>query len=235
VKKGMRWVSKGLLAGMLIAASAGSGLANAQIKTDMEVNGSHTQIIVDLGQGALSTPVQLTFVHIVKPGETLWGIAHHYGVTVNEVRNHNKLNVGKGLSVSQRLLIQVASSKKSGDQQKYATFYMLLDQKTAVPKISQLVKGKTHVIQKGETLYSVARLYGITVQELAKNNSIKVVDYIVAGNRLQIPYQSYTVAAGDTLNQIAKKYNTTVKKISAYNGLNPNVAILIGQRIKIPS
>ena len=47
-------ISKGLAAGLLMAAIVESGIADAQIKTEMRVNGSTTQIIVALKQGSIT-------------------------------------------------------------------------------------------------------------------------------------------------------------------------------------
>jgi len=47
----------------------------------------------------------------------------------------------------------------------------------------------THIVQKGETLYSIARSYGVNVWAIARANGIANPNYIYAGQRLVIPYR----------------------------------------------
>ena len=46
-----------------------------------------------------------------------------------------------------------------------------------------------HVVQRGETLYSIARSYGVNVWTIARANGITNPNYIYAGQRLVIPYR----------------------------------------------
>ena len=106
-------------------------------------------------------------------------------------------------------------------------------------------QGKTHVVKRGETLTSIARQYGTTVQALVKANGLRNANHIYVGQKLAIGTQSsppksgtssgtYTVRRGDTLFSIARRHGTTVAKLRQANQLaNANV-IYVGQRLKIP-
>jgi len=108
--------------------------------------------------------------------------------------------------------------------------------------LSASAQEKTHTVQPGETLGSIARLYGVTIEQLAFANGIANPNLIFAGQVLRIPGTapaggkiSYTVQAGDTLFAIALRYGTTVDAIVQLNGLtNPDV-LKIGQVLQIPS
>ncbi len=103
-----------------------------------------------------------------------------------------------------------------------------------------------HVVQRGETLYSIARHYGVSVDSIVKANGLRDPNFIWVGQRLRIPtgapppspgtgITTYIVKRGDTLAAIAWRYGVTVNAIVAANGLrNPNL-IYAGQRLLIPT
>lgn len=111
-------------------------------------------------------------------------------------------------------------------------------------------QGVVHVVQRGDTLYSIARRYGVTVQAVAQANGILNPNLIYVGQQLSIPGGTpspgptptppptsgtvHVVAAGETLTRIALRYGVTVYAIVSANNLpNPNL-IHVGQRLTIP-
>ncbi|WP_214876213.1 LysM peptidoglycan-binding domain-containing protein [Exiguobacterium sp. CH10] len=103
---------------------------------------------------------------------------------------------------------------------------------------------KTYTVKSGDTLYSIARTYGVTVSALAAANNITNVNSISVGQVLIIPGTTvtppptttvkYTVKSGDTLYKIATMYNTTVAKIAAANNITNVNLISVGQVLIIP-
>ncbi|WP_074034109.1 LysM peptidoglycan-binding domain-containing protein [Exiguobacterium sp. AT1b] len=103
---------------------------------------------------------------------------------------------------------------------------------------------KTYTVKSGDTLYSIARTYGITVSALAAANKITNFNLISVGQVLIIPGTTvtppptttvkYTVKSGDTLYKIATMYNTTVAKIAAANKITNVNSITVGQVLIIP-
>jgi LysM repeat protein len=106
----------------------------------------------------------------------------------------------------------------------------------------------THIVAWGETLYSIARAYGVTPQAIANANGIRVNSWVYAGTRLIIPTSKnadevapttpsgyYTVRAGDTLFAIAARFGTTADAISSANNLPSNGVLYVGWLLKIPS
>ncbi len=99
-----------------------------------------------------------------------------------------------------------------------------------------------HIVQPGQTLFSIARMYGVDVWALARANNIANPNWIYVGQRLVIPAKSttpaasniYVVKAGDTLYSIAARYRTTAWAIAQANGLYDLNHIFIGQRLVIP-
>lgn len=106
-----------------------------------------------------------------------------------------------------------------------------------------------HTVAWGETLYSIARTYGVTPQAIANANGITVNSWVYAGTVLKIPAGTssaasipvttpsgfYTVRAGDTLFSIATRFGTTVDAISAANNLPANGVLYVGWSLRIPS
>lgn len=107
----------------------------------------------------------------------------------------------------------------------------------------------TYVVQKGDTLWSIARKYNTTVDELKRLNGI-TTNIISIGQVLRIPstdmdtnfgnennfqnsYINYIVRYGDTLWNISKVYNTTVDEIMKLNNMTSNF-LSVGQLLKIP-
>lgn len=96
-----------------------------------------------------------------------------------------------------------------------------------------------YVVQSGDSLFSIARAYGVTVELLQAANQILPDQRLVVGQALVIPtdFVTHTVAPGDTLYSIARRYGTTVEKLIELNPLvqsNPNF-IRVGQLITVPA
>ena len=109
----------------------------------------------------------------------------------------------------------------------------------------------THVVAYGETLYSIARQYGITPQALADANGITAQSWVYAGQRLIIPGSAlaasvsvasaqtspggmYTVRAGDTLYSVSRQFGVSVDEIAQANDIPPNGFLYTGWQLKIP-
>lgn len=99
----------------------------------------------------------------------------------------------------------------------------------------------TYIVQKGDSLYSIANKLGTTVSELKKENNL-TSNTLQIGEVLRIPSKEvyegetniYTVKSGDSLYKIAQNNNTTVDEIKRLNSLTSN-NLVIGQALKLPS
>lgn len=152
--------------------------------------------------------------YIVKKGDSLWSIANKYGLTVDKLKDINNLSSNM-LSVGQKLLINDATDVDNVNENYY-------------------------IVKSGDTLYSIAKKYGLTVDELKKmnnlsSNTLSINQKLLVGNDMSTDdnYDVYVVKSGDTLWGIASKYNTSVDKIKDINNLNSN-NLSIGQKLLVP-
>ena len=96
----------------------------------------------------------------------------------------------------------------------------------------------TYTVVAGDTLYSIASNFGVSVVDLIYLNNLDST-ILNVGQVLEIPsvvsnYATYIVKKGDTLYSIANSYGTTVNKIMSLNNLNSSL-LLIGQELLIPT
>ena len=152
--------------------------------------------------------------YIVKSGDTLYSIARKYNMSLDELKKLNNLN-SNYISVGQKL-----SVKNNSDDN------------------DNIDLSDNYIVKKGDTLYSIARLYNMSVSDLKKYNNLKT-DVLSIGQVIKIPnvsseYIEYIVKSGDNLYQISKRYNISVSDIMKYNNLKSNL-LSIGQVIKIPN
>ena len=96
-----------------------------------------------------------------------------------------------------------------------------------------------YIVKKGDSLYSIANKYDITVNDLKDINNL-TSNTLQIGQKLIIPIQKeqeeagiYTVKSGDTLYSIAKEYNTTISELMNLNNLK-TATLSIGQQLKLP-
>lgn len=98
-----------------------------------------------------------------------------------------------------------------------------------------------HIVQYGDTLYAIARYYGVSPESIAAANGIFNYNYIFVGQRLVIPwgspppaqYITHIVRRGDNLASIARYYGTTVAAIAQLNNIVNINRIFVGQRLLI--
>ncbi len=104
-------------------------------------------------------------------------------------------------------------------------------------------ESNAYVVKAGDSLYSIARQFGTTVDELKQLNNL-TNDLLSVGQVLQLPGSEsgiqgeieniYTVKPGDSLYTIAQQFNTNVDNIKNLNDLTSNI-IYVGQQLLVPT
>ncbi|QNR86089.1 LysM peptidoglycan-binding domain-containing protein [Pedobacter riviphilus] len=199
-----------------------------------------------------SQPSDQTMIeHTVQPKEFLGKIAEKYGTTVEEVKKANNLS-GNNLRIGQKLKIPAT---KNIDENKVAA----AEEKPVQENKSTDAAG-THTVLRNETIFTIAKQYGITAYQIRKLNDLpdnaitigqvlKVPGGIITD--VQVPKEKqaetkvketpaakeesfiHTVATGENIFTIAKKYNLTAYQIRSANKLEDN-AIKVDQKLIIP-
>lgn len=165
--------------------------------------------------------------YIVKKGDTLYSISKKYGVSVDDLIKANNL-VSTNLSIGSKLIISTSDNNSSFNPDIY-------------------------VVKSGDTLYSISKRFGISVNDLVsinklsntslfigqtliigKSNSsdIHIGDSCYGEGYVPVSYVLYTVKSGDNLYSISKRYGVSVDSIVKLNNLN-SLVLNIGQVLKI--
>lgn len=158
--------------------------------------------------------------HQVEAGETLFGIAEKYEVSVQQIREWNNMNSSQ-LSVGQQLVIRKQESTDSS--------------------------GITHTVEPKETLFSISKKYGVAIDEIKKWNNLQGQSLAIGttlniypqkskqsspDNQQQSSGSYYTVKSGDGLFRIAQIHNMSVEQLKQINDLSSN-NIQVGQRLGV--
>ena len=185
--------------------------------------------------------------HRVKKGETLSAIAEKYGLSIAQLKSRNNLsgsriNPGQELKVEDEKVVLVAVSS--------ATIKPTNNDSSSMNNVDSKQNGKTHLVKKGESLFSISNKYHIAIDKLKEINKLN-------GNKLFIGQEIklgettmqetapvevasksvaketlHTVKSGETLFSIAKLYNVSIDDIKKSNELKGN-NILPNQKLKV--
>ncbi|MBS1553623.1 MAG: LysM peptidoglycan-binding domain-containing protein [Bacteroidetes bacterium] len=99
--------------------------------------------------------------HMVQKGETLYSIAKLHSIAVTDILKWNEISINAGLSIGQKLFIkEPASSKKVHTNQ-------------SIEVLAAKPEEKIHRVGDADTLYSIARQYGVTIKDLMDWNQRK--------------------------------------------------------------
>ncbi|MFZ4582496.1 MAG: LysM peptidoglycan-binding domain-containing protein [Paludibacter sp.] len=195
---------------------------------------------------------QLPTYHSVQKGETLFSISKKYAVSIDDLKELNKLKSGS-IFKGQRLLIsqQTVTENIQTEKAQTKTFETSATEKIESAKTehkitseSKLLKNGIHIVSKGETLQSISKQYGIKIAELKELNNM-TTDNIQAGQKLITPSdntnklvsakkktKTHTVKSGETLSEIAEKYNCKVSDLKKWNNKSSN-KLSLGEKLKI--
>lgn len=165
--------------------------------------------------------------YVVRKGDTLWEIARRFGVNLSDLRRANELD-GNGnlLRPGQRLSIP---------------------QSAETNKRSLAKERANYTVEKGDSLWKIARTYGVSIQTLREANGLDESDTLKAGTSLFIPGASkesekvavsgdaivYTVRKGDNLWSIARKFGVSTNQILSWNDISKGSTLHPGDELRI--
>ena len=193
----------------------------------------------------------------VQYGDTLSKIAREHSTTVPALRSLNNLDSdiivpGQTLELSNHYTSS-PTQKTHSTPQSYSTQPRSTQQNTT---------SQTHVMASGETLFSVSKRYGVSVQELLQWNNIPDINDIAVGSRIQVsengsqrtqaaPNQRqytptpqtasrpqgnahyHTVRSGETIFSISKAYNINQYDLMSWNQISDPTTLSVGQKLAL--
>jgi LysM repeat protein len=162
-------------------------------------------------------------IHSIDEKETLYAISRRYGVPITSILEANPTADG-GLSVGQQLKVPYVPKAKP---------------------VQTTAGDRKHKVAAGETLFSISKMYDVSVDEIKTWNNLKD-NALSLGQELIIRKKStttitetpttkslkgvHTVAAGETLYSISRQYNVSVQQLKEWNSLAAN-EVQIGQTL----
>jgi len=159
-------------------------------------------------------------LYTIRAGDTFFSIAQRFNVTVNQLIAANPGVDPDRLQIGQQICIPGAAPPGCPG-------------------------GFLYTIRAGDTFFSLAQRFNVTVNELIAANPGVDPDRLQIGQQICIPTEPptpgcpggflYTIQAGDTFFSLARRFNVTVNQLIAANpGVDPD-ALRIGQQICIPT
>ncbi len=186
--------------------------------------------------------VTKTSTYTVKSGDSVWKIAHKYGMSMNELVSLNRI---KNNLIFPGQVLKVKFSAKSENVSKSETSGSK-NQNSASNGSSS-----TYKVKAGDSVWKISHEHGMSMNELKSLNGLKD-NLIIPGQVLKVKGTSsntkqttktstketeatgatYVVKAGDSLWAVANKQGLTVAELKRINGLSSDT-IYVGQKLKV--
>jgi len=169
--------------------------------------------------------------HRVAKGETLSGIAKHYGVTVEDISRASQLKDTNRIYVGMELVIPIPGGTVPPPAES-----------TGAPPAA---RATTYKVAPGDTLSQIAARYGVSADQILAWNSLKSSTIYVgqvltlqAGADSKAPAAAtattkHTVKPGETLSGIASKYHVSSADLQAWNAIKDASQIRVGQVLTV--
>lgn len=190
-------------------------------------------------KGTHFNPTISTIVYSVKSGDSLYQIAHKYNASIQQIKHINDLD-NDVIHPGQTLHIPLSHSEASENEQILTEKDIKQHHHHTSSNHTKKTSMTTYQVQKGDSLYTIAQKYNVTVKTIQHANHIET-NTIQPGRVLHIPQtitnqqaahqnhrqqkQHYTVQQGDSLWQIAKHLHVSVKQLKQWNNLSANPTI----------
>ncbi len=181
----------------------------------------------------ISTPIS-DKIHWVEKGESLYGISKKYGVTIDQIKRLNNLT-DNNVKLGQELLIQEGENTTKGIGHNATT-----------------ATATEHVVNIGESLFSIAKKYNLTIDKLKALNNMAdntifigqklivkevarpkpTVEQPIPPKPVTVTQKTYIVEKGETLWKISQKFKIPVEELKKMNNLTSN-EVSVGQELKV--
>lgn len=192
-------------------------------------NGIKDNQIIKIPAHSLQNTTSKQQTHIVAPKETLFGLSKQYHVSVEAIQNANSEILASGLQIGQELIIPQNLDSTTKSEAGFSS-------KT------------THQVVAKESLFSIARQYNVSVQDLENLNKDILINGLQIGQTISIPNKRKTldgrvrvinqetifhvVEPKETKFSIAKKYGISIDQLESQNPEIVN-GLVVGNKLAI--
>lgn len=166
-----------------------------------------------------------SIVHTLQAGQSLWMVAAHYDVPLDDLLMINGLTENSLLKPGDEIVVRPVDG------------YVPPPTPTPSP---------IHIVQKGETPWVIAALNGLTLEDFLWYNGLNENSFLTPGQEVLVripegapppptptPQTMHTVRAGDSLWGIAGQYGVVFDDLLAWNALTADAVLSIGQTLLI--
>ena len=199
--------------------------SNAPIQPTSTDNNSQAAPIVAAPLTLAEPDADGRITHILGPGHALWTLAAYYEVPLSDILQFNDLSENALVQPGDEIIIQLGANDSLPP--------------TPTPAYS-------HIVQEGQTLWSVAAFHGISLLDLLVYNNLPEDALIRPGDELRVrlregeappptatPQLTYTVQSGDSFLAIAGRFGLTLNELLTFNGLNETDLLQPGDELTI--
>lgn len=198
----------------------------------------------------------------VKSGDSLSSLSKKYSIDINKLASANNLSTKSSLFIDSTLIIPIDKTstsvrkKDSSEVSKNLNISELRKEPTVAKVSIKQTEATRHRIEYGDTLSKIAKVYQVSIPDLAKANNMALSDTLYFGKYLTIPGSTpknnissttvqkkevvksttnkYIVRRGDTLMGVANKFDTDFRAIAKLSGISPYDFLAIGQTLTLP-
>jgi membrane-bound lytic murein transglycosylase D len=190
-----------------------------------------------------------TTTYKIRRGDNLKTIARRYRTSVAYIRDLNDLPRKSRLKVGMKIYVPDRSPLRTRGGAKGATAVAQVEEKQGKKEKQDNFNGPVHVVKSGESLYSIAIKYQITVSQLKQLNNIKRSNKIKLGMKMKLPAnissngpsarelaktRIHIVQKGEKLTEIAARYNVMSSVLQEKNKIRNPTSLAVGSKIFIP-
>ncbi|MBX2987133.1 MAG: LysM peptidoglycan-binding domain-containing protein [Bdellovibrionaceae bacterium] len=240
-------------------------------KLDLRIPAGQRELAVAAAADSVPETVEYiadvdTQVYKIRRGDNLSTIARRFRTTVAYLRDLNDIPKGRRLRVGQALYVPDRTPLRDRRERSARTV-------NRPPKMAPIAAGSApaasssaadsvnrfHIVQSGDSLFTIARRYGTTIQELSRLNNLRRGRVLKVGMRLRLPTDDlgspgksqnrsaggqgrmtrprpriHVVRAGENLTGIAERYSIEVTALKKRNKIRNPAHIAAGARLIIP-
>lgn len=201
-----------------------------------------------------------TTVHTVQKGESLWDIAQKYRLSLDKISSVNNLKRPDSLYIGQEINIPIEKEQTEQEEMSDLSFE---EEKSSLQGMStslnqefrESVKEKDYAVKPGESLWSIAQNYQVSLRDLSQLNHLENAERLSVGQIIKIPlperskddtnigedneeknnydWVEHIVERGENISIIAQKYYVPIEEICQLNQISEQDYVYPGQRIKI--